>query len=319
MRKSKRHKKFRVGVIGIGFMGSLHARVLSALRGVSLFGVFDTDLDRAKELAEKLKTRSFEDYNLLIQECDALVVSSPTSTHFEIGITVIEAGKHLFIEKPLASSSYEGKILVDRAKEKGLTLATGHIERFNPAYVAAEKILHREKPLILNIKRLSPFPERITDANVITDMMIHDLDLAMHIAGSPVDVVKAKGKKIKTKVLDQVFANILFQNGLIANIEADRTHDTKVREIEAVCERCNLVIDLLAKKIRRRELPDLTLPLEFKGEEVIPVERADQIVAELKDFVTAAKKKRAPMVSGEDGLRALSLAEEIERSASKKR
>ncbi|MCX5725974.1 MAG: Gfo/Idh/MocA family oxidoreductase [Candidatus Saganbacteria bacterium] len=275
MRKSKQNKRFRVGVIGVGFMGSLHARVLSAIRGVSLFGVFDTDLDKAKEVAANLKTKFFEDYNLLIQECDALVVSSPTSTHFEIGITVIEAGKHLFIEKPLASSSYEGKILVDRAKEKGLVLATGHIERFNPAYVAAEKMLYREKPLILNIKRLSPFPERITDANVITDMMIHDLDLAMNIAGSPVDSIKARGKKIKTKVLDQVFAHILFQNGLIANIEADRTRDTKVREIEAICESCNLVIDLLAKKIRRRELPDLTLPLEFKGEEIIPVERAD--------------------------------------------
>ena len=319
MRKKKRYKKLKVAVIGAGFMGELHARALSTLPGVSLFGVFDINFERAKALSKKFKTRFFEDYKALLREVDAIVLSSPTKSHFEIGMACIEERKHLFLEKPLASSSYEGKLLVDAAKTKEGVLATGHIERFNPAYLMAQKLLRREKPLILNIKRLSPFSERITDASVVTDMMIHDLDLALCIAGSPPDSVKAKGKKIKTKLFDHVFASVLFENGLIANIEANRTSPSKVRELEIVCEKGNIIVDLLGKKVYRELLIDPMQPFDFPRKKRIPVKKSDQITAELKDFVSAVKKRRPPKVSGEAGLLALSLAEEIERSASRKK
>jgi predicted dehydrogenase len=231
----------------------------------------------------------------------------------------IEARKHVFVEKPLAATSEEGSRLVEAAKEKGIVLSCGLIERFNPAFTVAEGLLKKDKPLIINIKRESPLPQRITDASVVFDMMIHDLDLALRIAGTPTQEFKAKGKKVKTKLLDQAFVNLFFKNGIIANIEASRVGQSKERTLSVNCEHSNIKADLLNKRVRQKFMPDPKAPtIEPPKEIEHPVPNADQITLELKDFFFAAKRGKEPAVTGRDALAALQLAESIERSILKK-
>jgi len=312
--KNKDNRKFSVGVAGIGFMGDHHARITSGLPGVSLSGIFDQDGMRAEVASTKYNTKAFESFPSMLAESDAVIISTPTSTHFQMAMEAIEAGKHVFIEKPLAATSEEGGKILEAARDKGIVLACGLIERFNPAFTVADSLVKKDRALIINIKRESPLPERITDASVVLDMMIHDLDLALKMTGSvPLDF-KAKGKKVKTKMIDQAFANIFFKNGIIVNIEENRVSERKRRMISVNCERSHIDADLLNRAVRQKFMPDPKAPAVEPPREIEhPVESADQITLELKDFFAAAKRGREPEVTGKDALMALKLAEDIER------
>ncbi len=308
-------KRLKIGVIGVGVMGDHHARIYSALPGVKLAGIFDADEEKGKAVAEKYKTKFFPSIDLLLEKVDAVTIATPTLTHFEIGMKTLESGKHLLIEKPIAKTLEEAEKLVEKAREKSIVLSVGLVERFNPAFLALKRLFVWEKPLIVDFKRLSPFPERIGDVSVVMDMMIHDIDLAFAIADSEVKDFKAEGRKEKSKFLDQAFVNIFFESGLIANIEANRVFDKKERTINLNCEESNIDVDLLNKKVFKSRLPDVALPFAPVQPKRVPVLIADQLTLELKDFVSSIKKGKSPEVTGEDGLRALRFALAVEKKA----
>ncbi len=317
--KNRKRKKFALGIAGIGFMGENHARIASALTGISLAGVMDVDPIRAEIASTKYNTKAFQDFTALLQEVDAVVIATPTSTHFEYAMRAIAERKHVLIEKPLASTSEQGKRIVNASKEAGIILSCGLIERFNPAYTVAEALIKKDKPLIINMKRESPLPQRITDASVVLDMMIHDLDLALKLTGSQPKELKAKGKKVKTKNIDVAAVKIFFRNGIIANIEANRVSERKWRTLSVECEHSTVEADLLNRTVRQKFMPD-PKALILESPKIIEhdIPKVDQITLELKDFVSAAKRGVDPAVTGEDALSSLALAEAIETAILKK-
>lgn len=301
---------FQLGVIGLGVMGKHHARVSAHTRGLSLGAVADIDEKTAREIGEKEGVPWFTNYQELFPLVDAVIVASPTAGHFEIGQACLNAGKPLLIEKPLAKTSAEAEQLVALAKEKNLPLAVGLIERFNPAFAELAKLIKKEKIIGIDIKRQSPFPARITDANVIIDMMIHDLDLLLTLLPNyEIESLKASGEKVKTKVLDKVDATVYFKAGIIAKINADRVFGSKTRKIVVTTDKALYEADLLSKKVYVRTL-------EHANPSAHVTKEYDQLTAELLDFVLAVKKERNPKVSAEAGLKCLKLAEEVQKACS---
>ncbi|MCU0640948.1 MAG: Gfo/Idh/MocA family oxidoreductase [Candidatus Margulisbacteria bacterium] len=304
----RRGKGVRFGVIGVGSMGKNHARVLADLPGVRLAGVADTSRELAEASGQHLDVPWFDDYHNLLPEIDAAVVVTPTSTHFEIAQTCLQAGKHLLVEKPLTGVSSLARSLVSLAADKNLVLAVGMVERFNPAFPKLLKAIKGEKIIGIDIKRLSPFPDRITDTDVVFDMMIHDLDLFIHLFPDEVVDLKVKGEKIRTKKLDRVVATLTHKNGAISRIEASRVFGSRTRNITVTTDRSLYDADLLNKKIYIR---DFTSPTPT----TLPLKPVDQLTLEHKDFLAAIKTGRAPLVSGTDFIRVLEMTEEVERLA----
>lgn len=293
-------KRLRVGVIGCGVMGGFHLKQYKNIPDAEIVGVSDIDASRAQK-----DTPFFKDYHDLFKLADAVSITTPTSTHFEVGMAALAAECHVLIEKPISMTTDQAEILINKAKEKGLVLAVGHIERFNPAYMAIVKALGGKKPDVMDIKRLSPFPDRITDVSVVIDMMVHDIDLARGLAGSEIKFLNATGKNIRSQKLDQAQAVIVFENGVVANIEASRVHDVKVRKITAACGGSVYEADLLTKTAKMMEAG---ISKELK------VAAFDQLNSELKDFISAILKNKRPSVTGEDGKAALAIATIIEEA-----
>src|SRR3989339_1244778 len=303
-------KVFQLGVIGLGVMGKHHARVAAHTRGLSLGAVADLDEKTAQEVGEKHGVPWFTNYHELFPFVDAVIVASPTASHFEVGKDCLSAGKPALIEKPLAKTSEQAQRLVVLAKEKNLPLAVGLIERFNPAFVELAKLIKKEKILGLDIKRRSPFPERITDANVIIDMMIHDLDLMLTLMGNDeIESLKVIGEKVKTTMLDKVNATVYFRTGTIAKIDADRVFGSKTRKIVVTTDKALYEADLLSKNVYVRTLEHISPSSHF-------TKQYDQLTAEIMDFVLAIKRGQSPKVSATAGLKCLQLAEEVEKACS---
>lgn len=294
-------KRIKVGVIGCGVMGGFHLKQYANVPEVEIAGVSDIDPSRAPQ-----GVRFFNDYRDLLEIADAVSVTTPTSTHFDVGMAALDAGCHVLIEKPIAVTVEQGGKLVKKAKAKRKVLEVGHIERFNPAYVALIDQLGGGIPEIIDIKRFSPLPTRITDVSCVIDMMIHDIDLARHLAGAEVKYVNATGKKVATDRLDQAFAVLVFKNGVVANIEASRVHSEKVRKLIAAGGKNVYEADLLNRSLKK---------MSAGRSKNIKVSSFDQLNAELKDFVKAIIRKRKPSVTGEDGLSALEIANRIEEAA----
>jgi predicted dehydrogenase len=294
-------KRIKVGVIGCGVMGGFHLKQYANVPEVEIAGVSDIDPSRAPQ-----GVRFFNDYSDLLKIADAVSITTPTSTHFDVGMAAFDAGCHVLIEKPIAVTAEQGGKLVKKAKAMRKVLEVGHIERFNPAYAALIDQLGKDIPAIIDIKRFSPLPARITDASCVIDMMIHDIDLARHLAGAEVKYVNATGKKVATDRLDQAFAVLVFRNGVVANIEASRVHSDKVRKLITAGGKDVYEADLLNKSLKK---------MSAGRSKNIKVSSFDQLNAELKDFVNAIIRKRKPSVTGEDGLSALEIASRIEEAA----
>ncbi|MFC1571708.1 Gfo/Idh/MocA family protein [Candidatus Margulisiibacteriota bacterium] len=305
-----RRERLKYGVIGAGSMGRHHIRIVSTLPGVQLTAVAEPNDEQAKSVPDILKKLIVKDYKEILSKVDAISIVTPTATHLEIGLECLDAGKHLLIEKPLAINSEQAQQLVDSAKEKNLILAVGLIERFNPAYKELGKLIKKEKIIGINIQRFSPFPDRITDANVIQDMMIHDLDLLVNLLPKDeIEEIKAEGKKVQSKKLDRVSATIFFRSGIIAKVAADRVFGIKTRKISVTTEKDIIEADLLNRRINIRDL-------QTHVPSVHHIKAYDQLTAELKDFVSAIKNEARPAVDGLAGLKATKLAEEVESKCS---
>ena len=303
-------KRVKVGVIGCGVMGGFHLKQYGSIPEVDIVGVSDIDPSRAPQ-----NIKFFNDYKDLLKIADAVSITTPTSTHYEVGMAALDAGCHVLIEKPISVTIDQGKKLISKAKSKKLVLAVGHIERFNPAYTALIDQLGRDIPEIIDIKRFSPFPARITDVSCVIDMMIHDIDLARHLAKSEIKCVNAIGKKVKSDKLDQALAVLVFKNGAVANIEANRVHGEKVRKLIAAGP---LRREASRKAVYEADLLNKSLKISNAGRSKdISIKPFDQLNYELKDFINSIMKKRKPSVTGEDGSLALDIANKIEEEALK--
>jgi predicted dehydrogenase len=299
----------RIAVIGVGYLGRHHARILSTLTGVDLVAVVDVNGPRAEEVASLYGTSAATDYRDLIGRVDAVTVAVPTERHHEIAVACLAARIPVLVEKPMARSLVEADAMIAAAAASGVPLAVGHTERFNPAVAAARPIL--VDPRFIEVHRLGTFPERSLDIDVVFDLMIHDLDVVLSLVPSEVESLDAVGVPVLTGKVDIANARIRFANGCIANLTASRISRDRVRKIRFFQPSAYVSIDYGAQKVERWQLVrgEGGLPRIDGGE--LDVAAEEPLKRELADFVDAVVTGRAPFVTGEDGRRALALAEQI--------
>ena len=337
-----------VAVAGVGALGRHHARILAGLDGVKLVAVADRDLAAAGEIAAEYGCRAVADICEALEEVDAVSVATPTFTHADVAGACLDAGKHVLVEKPLSSIVREAEQLALRAKTAGLTLAVGHVERFNPAYeeVAARcRGPHGEGPRYARFERVSPFAFRSVDVGAVHDLMIHDLELARHLFGQAEAVsVQAMGTSILTDREDAATARITFEGGGVADLTANRVNPTSGRTVQAFGPAGAVTADLTSRRVQqftptpalthgppvldslkdphadRAALRDSVFGRWIKTEE-IPVSSRDALTAELSDWTSCCRTGAAPRVDGAAAVAALELAEWVleEIAASAKR
>ena len=303
----------RVAVVGAGIMGSNHARVLSTLPNATVTLVVDTDEERGRVLARSVGAEFSTDVSAAAELCEAAVVATTSHTHIDMGLPLLQAGIDLLIEKPIATTTDDAQLLIDAAQANDRILMTGHIERFNPAVLELDRLV--DNPLHLELTRMGPFSPRVK-ADVVLDLMIHDLELALAISGSEVESVHAIGRREKSDTIDLAVAILRFRNGVTATVTASRIGQTKVRLIELTQRTNYVVVDLIRQDVtvnrvdhneflseggsRYRQTGLVEIPyLENRGE---------PLALELTHFLTSVESRTPPRVTGVDGRRALELA-----------
>lgn len=319
----------KVGVVGVGHLGKIHARLWNEVEGVTLVGIYDEDRERSAAVASEIGTKSFTDLFELLDSVDAVSVVTPTFAHYSVAKSAIERAVHVLIEKPITSTIREAEELIQMAGEKHIKVQVGHIERFNPALLAIEKYL--EEPKFFESHRMAQFKPRGTDVPVVLDLMIHDIDVILSFVKSPVKSVDASGVAVVSEELDIANARIKFENGAVANVTASRISVTPMRKLRIFEHQGYFSLDFAQKSADVFRLADT-------GEEVDPahmmklgeIDIADiprSIVyekPEVKDlnplkyefelFRDSINNDTRPIVSGEDGLNALHIADLILQS-----
>lgn len=301
----------RCAVVGVGYLGRFHAQKYKALPEAELVGVCDSREEPGRQVATELGVEWLANYQDLKGKVDAVTVASTTSSHYEIAKFFLENGIHVHVEKPMTSTSAEGLELCRLAEKNGLKLQVGHIERFNPAFVAAREKLQR--PLFIECHRLAPFKPRGFDVSVVLDLMIHDLDVILSLVNSdPVDV-SAIGTPVLTGDIDIANARVEFASGTVANITASRVSQKSERKFRVFQGNQYLSMDFGAGEVRlltkTGEWGGDTLPLD---QDVWSLEKGDALLAETAAFVKSVRENQPCVVTGQDGLVALRLAEQIE-------
>ncbi len=314
--------QLKVGIIGVGHLGALHAKMLADLPGVCLTGVYDLKSERAAKVAADTKTSAVADIHDLLRQVDAVTIATSTSEHFAAACLALEAGKHVFLEKPITETVAEAEELCRLAKEKGLMVQVGHIERFNPAILALEG--YEIKPMFVESHRLAQFNPRGTDVAVVLDLMIHDIDLILSFVQAPVAHVEANGVAVVSDSVDIANARLQFENGCVANVTASRISQRKMRKMRLFQPSGYISIDFsegLAEVFRLvgEDEPETegTMMLgelgsgKYKRKIVYQQPEVKEVNAlryELELFAEAIMKGKRPVVSGEDGKRALEVA-----------
>ncbi len=296
--------KIKVGVVGVGHIGREHARIYSLLKNVEFVGVYDLDPSVGKRIAQTYNNRAFTKVEELIEAVDAVSIATPTVSHYDVAKPFLEAGKHLLIEKPIAATPATAKDLVYLANQKKVVLQVGHIERFNPVLKTIESCLTR--PKFIEAHRLSPYPGRSTDVGVVLDLMIHDLDVILHLVRSPIAHIDAVGVAVLSKGEDIANARIRFQNGCVANVTTSRISPDKMRKIRLFQDDTYLSLDYQnqAGEIYRKIKSQIT-------REKVPVEKQEPLFLQIASFVECVHNKTMPVVSGEQGAAALDIAIQI--------
>jgi predicted dehydrogenase len=318
----------RLGVIGTGSMGKNHARIFSELPGAKFTAILDANAATAATIAQQYGARAVATLPAFLAEIDAATVATPTVTHFEFAKALLEAGKHVLVEKPFTETPEQARELNALAQERGLVLQVGHIERFNPVMSALEERLNA--PRFIEATRLSPYPGRSLDVGVVLDVMIHDLEIILHLVRSPWVQVDAVGVPILSKREDIANVRIRFENGCVANITASRISQDKLRKIRVFQSDAYLSLDYqkqegyLLRLARDDEKESSligklfgaasggTIVTEFAGKrlvrEPVPIEKDEPLKRELISFVECARAGAQPKVSGREATAALELA-----------
>lgn len=318
-------KKLKIGVIGTGHLGSLHVKLLKTLENCELLGVYDLDVAKAEKIAGEYQIKPFKELNNIFDECDAVSVVTSTSSHYEIAKKALQAGKHVFVEKPITSQIFEAEELVKQADERNLKLQVGHIERFNPALLSLEK--YNLNPMFIQTDRLAQFNPRGTDVAVVLDLMIHDIDIILSLVKSEVKDIKANGVCVVSDNIDIANARIEFENGAVANVTASRISQKKMRKMRMFQRDAYFSLDFSDGV---SEIYRLVPPSEMGSEHFISFgemgigDKKKMVVYEqpqaleinalqheLNLFALSVLENKRPVVSGEDGLKALKVAAQI--------
>ncbi len=300
----KKTGKFRVGVVGVGRLGSEHARVYSKLGNVELTAVADTDGKKAGDIAAKYKTVPCGDYRMLADKVDAVSIAVPTEGHYETARFFLERGIDVLIEKPITRTLSEADELIALSEKQGLLLQVGHIERFNSALNEAGKTI--ENPGFIECHRLSPYQPRGTDVSVILDLMIHDIDIILSLVQSEIENIQAVGVSVLTPDVDIANARILFQNGAVANITSSRVSREKLRKIRVFSKNTYVSIDCISQKmvVCRKEGGKIAV-------EELSADKKEPLDLELRHFIECVSERKEPVVSGRSAREALRVALEI--------
>ncbi len=303
----------RVGVIGVGYLGRLHAQKMSSFEDVSFVGVCDADGARGKAVAEECGTSFFESPGRLLAGVDAVTIAVPTTAHYRVALSAMRAGVHVLLEKPIAATVREARGLVREAARRKLVFQIGHLERFNTAVLSAAAIL--KEPRFIECHRLGPFGGRGTDVDVVLDLMIHDIDLILSFVRSPVVRIHAVGVPVISPNVDIANARLTFASGCVANVTASRVSARKQRKIRIFQEDAYVSMDFVehAIQIFRRTWPQGPGGLPEISGELLETQKGDALRDETRSFLDCVATGAAPRVSGADGLAALELAFRIVR------
>lgn len=296
----------KVGVIGVGHLGNIHAKIYKAMKTCSLAGVCDTDKKRLDQVSGELGVPAYADYRDLIGKIDALSVCVPTKLHYKVASEFLHNGAHTLVEKPFTTNLKEADSLIKLAKKKKLTLQVGHIERFNSAFGATAKLI--KNPKFIECHRLSQFSNRSLDVGAVLDIMIHDIDIVLGLVSSRVKKIESLGVSVLTQSEDIANARITFRNGCVANLTASRVSDEAMRKIRIFQEDTYISLDYReAKASVYRKLGSAIT------REDLPIEKEEPLQKELEAFVDCVITRKEPLVSGEVAREALAIALKIQK------
>ncbi|UCG99904.1 MAG: Gfo/Idh/MocA family oxidoreductase [Deltaproteobacteria bacterium] len=302
-------RRLRLGVVGVGYVGELHARKYASMEDIDLAGLADIDFERAKDIARKYNTKAYNTHSELLSDVDGLSLAVPTTSHFEIGHDILTHGTHLLVEKPIALNLGDADRLIEMAKKNNTILQIGHIERFNPAVVKMESLL--SKPIFIESHRLSLFTKRGTDVDVVLDLMIHDLDIILHLVNSGIKEIDAVGMPVIDDKIDIANVRIIFANGTVANLTASRVSNESLRMIRIFQPDSCISVDYGKRKISvtqlKGERKNATDPCPI-GHREDKFPDSDPLADQIRSFVEAIKGGTEPKVSGVDGKKALAVA-----------
>jgi len=301
----------RVGVVGVGYLGRFHARIYNDMPGVELVGVADTNQETADRVASEYDTRAFYDPLALLDEVDVVSVVVPTSLHRQIAVPYLEKGVHMLLEKPVASTLEDAKVIVETARNHGATLQIGHLERFNAGIMALADDVN--EPRFIEAHRLGPFVERATDVDVVTDLMIHDIDIILSLVGEKLASISATGTPVLTNHVDIANARLEFVNGAVANVTASRVSRKKFRRIRVFGRNSYRAINFVDQQLEVAYPGDIpegqNYPeIVYESHSITPSQPLD---AELAHFIDAVRQGNKPLVTGEDGMEALRVAMQV--------
>ena len=311
----------KVGVFGVGHLGKFHLNNWKEIEDVELVGFYDPNEKTAKEVEEKYGLKHFESVNALLNKIDAADIIAPTNYHFELCEAAIKKGKHVFVEKPMADTLEQGKQLVQMVKEADIKLQVGHVERFNPAFLALKDV--ELNPMFIEVHRLAQFNPRGTEVSVILDLMIHDIDIILKLVHSDVKNIYASGVAVMTDTPDIANVRIEFNNGCVANLTSSRISMKKMRKMRLFQKDAYIGIDFLDKKAEIIKLKSAEDESEFNfdietpsGNKTItiinaPVQPVNAIKEELQSFVQSISENKNTVVNEIDGLMAMEVAHRI--------
>ena len=294
-----------MAVIGVGHLGSIHAKIYQELPNCSLVAVCDTDKARLDTVSKSLNVTGYRDYREIFGKVDAVSVATPTKSHYAVASECLKHNLHALVEKPFTPTLKEADELIKIAKDNGLILQVGHIERFNSAFSATQKIIRN--PKFIECHRLSSFPNRSLDVGVVLDIMIHDIDIILGLVDSPVERIESVGINVLTHFEDIANARITFKNGCVANLTASRISDETMRKIRIFQENTYISLDYKNAEawVYRKGLLKIS-------KEILPIEKEQPLQKELQAFVNCVIDKKEPLVSGVVARQALKVALEIQ-------
>jgi len=299
--------KLRVGVVGVGYLGKFHARIYAGLPDVELVGVVDANPDTATRIAAEYHSRAFERPEDLLGKVDAVSIVVPTIYHLDVARPFLENGVHMLMEKPIAPSFEDGQKLVELAERAGVTFQVGHLERYNAGFM--ELTRRAIQPRFIEATRIGSFVERATDVDVVTDLMIHDIDIVMSLVRSPIRDLRAIGVPVLTEHADIANARLEFENGAVADVTASRVSAKKQRRIRVFGKNSYHALDFADQQVE--EVIAHPNPAGGRPEirsEKLSITPTPPLDAELADFVNTVRARRAPLVDGRTGLEALRVA-----------
>lgn len=307
--------RIRTGVVGVGHLGYHHARIYNALPDAELVGVVDSNDERRYRAANDFTTAGFSDIRALVEAgVEAVSVATPTSTHAEIAAELLQHGIHVLVEKPLTRTVAEAELLITLAHTHHRVLQVGHSERFNGAVLALFEVVKR--PRFIECHRMSPYPKRSTDVSVVHDLMIHDLDILLQLDRSDIVSLDAVGVPVFSEEEDIANVRLRFASGCVANVTSSRISVEPLRKIRVFEDNAYTTADYAQQEVLRYWIePEVTAegtdPMSQVRVEALPVQKEEPLRLELQSFLTAIRTGSRPVVSGEDGLRALRLVQRV--------